>query len=910
MEEQYSLKDVKELYKRHIYPVTKQRPRVKFRINVIRICKSFDLPFRECGEDVYFDSNVYNLLTTFYVNQSNYLKGHEDYLSLTELCKMLGVNRSKFGETQEAGDWRKRHWKNLIQFLDPQMYYIGQFWFSLIDANNLKDKLDNSLDPYEIQTILLNEYGKKITIQYLNKKLKEFSDQPITLLGKRTLYSKAVIEELTKEYLTLKEASELLGTTSQMLGHFIRDKKLFPDTKTVKGSNPKIDRNDVNKWLRFKEETVSLFDILVEVLPQYYKDMVEPYSQSNTLITIRKILLKEKKELKIIPAEKTPLRSAKWWVYKENEARVIEAIKEIIFVKTHRDRENRFEIYIKKNFKNTVPITIKEFHNFAIRRFKSRINLSFPVIKFIYDHLLQLPKELTEHTDGEIQSLINELNDKQNSNEATLEFIIFLNDIQKKHKTNFTGKYTRKYKDPKNKQEVMPYSKEQFFRFGILLLNDTHDWYKDYLNKALEKRVYANTWLFCLLHYVCAWRASDLLQKIPFPSLPQNKKTREPMSADEFFITVKEGLFTEQMALEIVSDIKMKIEFLNVKPSKTSKSNPPNLVWEIPESVIFRLGMLLGLCEAHRQKRSSANSLIVNKARTVETQAVFFGEDFIDIFKGNAFINSRGNKTFEILMAKKADEEQLGSGYIIASVARSHKFTPGRLSNTTSIYLDYFGELTGSEVLLRELFERGVCSFVPYLLLKTLQGEEQVQQLAPNEQTAAINTLIPYSDSPYDIEMLVKTYNDVMIRAKREVEKVIEHYTENEKTDKDGIYKFLDRIACGTSAAKQKNMNCISVAKGLGCLYPSRKDCIGCGQEIYLKTSLHVLGKKIRKLIERTENSKTINEKVKSQLISQKVLKPILNDIVITLVTNYSVKDMSEYQEILMGLSADTVKDS
>jgi hypothetical protein len=233
----------------------------------------------------------------------------------------------------------------------------------------------------------------------------------------------------------------------------------------------------------------------------------------------------------------------------------------------------------------------------------------------------------------------------------------------------------------------------------------------------------------------------------------------------------------------------------------------------------------------------------------------------------------------------------------LASIARSHKFDKGKKSNITSIYFKYFGKLTDLDILLRELFERGVLSFVPYLLLKTLKGYDHVKQLTPSKQTTLMKELIPYSDSSYDADMWVKTFDDTFTKARKDVEGIMKYYSTNGEPDVRAIHLFIDRIACGTAPAKEKNMNCIAVAKGIGCINPERETCIGCGQEIYLKHTMYLLGQKLRERIKKLEESKTPAEQMKHEMIYEQVYEPILNDIKQTLVEVYGLKpfDINRY---------------
>lgn len=64
-------------------------------------------------------------------------------------------------------------------------------------------------------------------------------------------------------------------------------------------------------------------------------------------------------------------------------------------------------------------------------------------------------------------------------------------------------------------------------------------------------------------------------------------------------------------------------------------------------------------------------------------------------------------------------------GYMLAALARSHKGSYGDFAKTTSIYLKD-AKMSGytPEFVAKELFERGVLSVIPSMLLKMVAGEE------------------------------------------------------------------------------------------------------------------------------------------------------------------------------------------
>ncbi|EOP12921.1 hypothetical protein II1_03303 [Bacillus cereus MC118] len=703
-------------------------------------------------------------------------------------------------------------------------------------------------------------------------------------------------EKLERDYYIPQQASSILGVSHATVTTFFNDVSLKTGTGTY------IPKSEVERWLEFKNRTVMLTKVIIEVAEGHGFGELAP---KKNITLIAKSL--RNSGITVITDAKTPFHGTVF----VNKAD-LDKVKQFTLNKLRLDKAKfegnksyhklKVEIMLEEKKNLLIPITTDEFRKFILSKFENVKGITFPIVELIYKLLLDLQKELMEHTDEEMELLVGKIEQEQTNKVTSKQFCDFINLLRNKYPTKYVNdyKYDQKAAEKKvSKREVQPYTEEQFFRFGLLLLNDTHPWFEDYMEKATTRRAFASVWLYCLLHYVCAWRAVDM-RNIPFPKLPIDTSTDKPMVAEKFIELVKTGQFTEEMAQSIVKDVKMRIDYFKRKPQKTTRYNPPDLVFEPPTSTHYRLGMLLGLCEAHRRCSRFSKSLLTVNVDTKPVQHTFFGPEFIDIF-GDNFTNERGAKTYLNLMAKKADEKKLGSGHVLASIARSHKFSPGKVSDTTSIYLKYMSGMTNSNILIKELFERGVCSFVPFLLLMTLEGEESVKKLPHVEQTEKMKELIPYS--PYDGERLLLTHDKAIERAKLEVQRIIRHFSKENVLDIPAIHKFIDKIACNTAPAKQENMNCISVAMGNGCIYPERKNCIGCGQEIYLISSLHLVGQQVRSLADKVEESKTSASKLKNEMILKQVIKPILNEIITTLKYVYGVKDLSLYKEIVSGVS-------
>ena len=141
--------------------------------------------------------------------------------------------------------------------------------------------------------------------------------------------------------------------------------------------------------------------------------------------------------------------------------------------------------------------------------------------------------------------------------DAKEEFTKFLNKLRSQIPTKYSH---IEYDVEHNKKSVnyhIPYTEEQYQRFGFLVLSNSHIWYDEYMEKALAKRRYASVWLYSTLHYIGAWRAGDLIDNLPHPNLRMEPKT--------FLDKVKSKKLTKEDALDIVEQVNMRIKLWNLK---------------------------------------------------------------------------------------------------------------------------------------------------------------------------------------------------------------------------------------------------------------------------------------------------------------------------------------------------------
>ena len=309
------------------------------------------------------------------------------------------------------------------------------------------------------------------------------------------------------------------------------------------------------------------------------------------------------------------------------------------------------------------------------------------------------------------------------------------------------------------------------------------------------------------------------------------------------------GTFTKSMGEAICDNVRMKIKGYG----QASKKNGEKLVLIIGNSMVFYIGILLALCEAHRQSTKHKNAittqLITRYATRIKQHRKLFGKEYDEIFKGQTF----GNICASATQLKKIQDSGDLMGLYRASVLRGHKVAYGKISNTTAnVYVAhaYNSEDKNVRRITLSLFERGVCSAAPYMLLCHL--DKNFAELDCEDQTDQMNDL---GLSALDVETLSET----VLKQKSIVNDIFHQMIKSES--KEIMINALNLISTGQPVSKHQFSRCFLKAllysgatlkdkKILnGCLYPEAGTCFGCDYLIAEKYFLHELNDKMMEIL-------------------------------------------------------------
>ena len=539
-------------------------------------------------------------------------------------------------------------------------------------------------------------------------------------------------------------------------------------------------------------------------------------------------------------------------------------------------------------FSKKFPSTSELFVQFAEEEKLSGTN-RFYLLDFLAYYLT---KDLFLYSDAEVESLVEvatEVLTKLQGN-ILIQFIKWLlNKGVTRYRVSFemTKRYTIESSNG-------AYELDEYLELMYYLFNEDYIIKNDMLSKAANSKNYADTWLYLGLHFICALRSTDL-ERLGHPKL-----TREPLEVLE---AVVDGTWSSSEARRTLLSITTRLTYLNLTPNKTKNvSNVTQLKFHVPESCQVLIGTLLAICEAHFQLQIpyNAENPLIRQIKTYEKITSYMGEEIGNLFLERNFSSRSANKSYLQSVAMLADDvleensELNIKGYFLAALARSHKGNFNEFSQTTTTYLKdaQLGQLK-PEMVAKELFERGVLSMIPSMLL-TIVTRGKYKELSPSQQTQMIKSL---DLTPVEIEKTLELSVRADLRSQQALKTLVENNVEPEQ-----LLTICHRIGNGEAFSKQGESMCLLSALGKLCPYDDRQHCVGCQYELQTKSTLLLLIGEFNRLNKQYSKLKNDLERGKVRAILEEQIKPCLTEMLEALSEQYGEAVLSDYEDIIKEL--------
>ena len=560
---------------------------------------------------------------------------------------------------------------------------------------------------------------------------------------------------------------------------------------------------------------------------------------------------------------------------------------------------------LKNHIKNylTTPPGIKSMEAIFSKKFPSTSELFNQFVKeeklgksdtfYLLDFLAyNLTKDLFLYSDSEVEKLVEVATENLTKllGNVLIQFIKWLlNKGVTRYRVSFemTKRYTIESTNG-------AYELDEYLELMYYLFNEDYIIKNDMLSKAANSKDYADTWLYLGLHFICALRTTDL-ERLGHPKL-----TREPLEVLE---AVVDGTWSSSEARRTLLSITTRLTYLNLTPNKTKNaSNVAQLKFHVPESCQVLIGTLLAICEAHFQLQIpyNAENPLIRQIKTYEKITSYMGEEIGNLFLERNFSSRSANKSYLQSVAMLADDvleeksELNIKGYFLAALARSHKGDFNEFAQTTTTYLKdaQLGQLK-PEMVAKELFERGVLSMIPSMLL-TIVTRGKYKELSPSQQTQMIKSL---DLTPVEIEKTL----ELSIKADTRSQQALKILVEN-KVEPEQLLTICHRIGNGEAFSKQGESMCLLSALGKLCPYDDRQHCVGCQYELQTKSTLLLLIGEFNRLNKQYQKLKNKLERGKVRAILEQQIKPCLTEMLEALSEQYGEAVLSDYEDIIKEL--------
>ncbi len=505
-------------------------------------------------------------------------------------------------------------------------------------------------------------------------------------------------------------------------------------------------------------------------------------------------------------------------------------------------------------------------------------------VKQAVDYLLSvLPDELSRLKDPEIHDILNSFREDMSlaASEAIACFLYDCGYISGQCNFKSTGAT----------QNTSAYTAKETAVMVYTVLNPDAWKQKNMLMAAVENRRYADCWLFIMLHFIAAWRSTDLI-RLPVPQLAY--------SPEETLRRIKTGSYPDEAALKVEAYLERAVEIMEMCPHKTEQhSYVPLLRLYVPDSCKVPFGIVLSIATAHYELDFETD-IFVRRIRDIRTMHKFLGREFAEACVNKNFSTRRANKALlQGVYTVADDRDGQPKPYLLAALMRSHKGGYATLPETTEIYLKdakFSGE--SPEFILYQMMERGICSFAVDLLLSKCFGSSY-QTLPIVSQTALIKTV---GLSAYEVQSVEQMIQDAENQAVLTVQSILTQIGHRGDDDDETIAAEIVNAVlnnCGTGKSNQSI--CLLLAAGMKCRCPMRTSCLGCIFEIRTKSTLSFyiseakrISSELQSIVERNSLDYKRNEYAMKHIIL-----PAIYEIAVHMEKYASDEEFTEYRNLL-----------
>lgn len=760
------------------------------------------------------------------------------YHTLQDICRLFSLKEHTVRSLIKKGMLPRtirviKNKRYLINTNDMKQYLSSEDITDYIDISTVSNQID--LHPETIRDRI-----RKGRI----KNYKLFSNKYYIHKNEMNLLSSEL--KLREEYLGIQEVASLLKCHHETVRKLIRENK-FPNL--LKKNNgrlfliPQSDISNYKKELAFKKTCVGK-NAAAKKLNVGHTIMGKLLEQNAFPNAIKhpngtwSIPLKDINNINLdhyITGRYKPINA--------NEFTNLDAINKVKFelkkVKIPSHLEDTYRLYI--NFMEN------RFSNSTARgdTLEKKSVYITNTLKYLLKHLT---KNITLYSDSEIESFLNQ---KGALSYIKENFVSFLAYCKKTTLCLFNNKYSIANKISK---EALPYTKDEFF-----------DYYK-YIKKtylhiegAINSSAYCQTWLFIIMHFINAWRKSDIIYELPNIEIESIG-----ISSVEYFNTRKLTFAQSQL---IANQVYLKVDKMDV--SKTGALGQ----FLCPKDMVVPFATAAVIAELHRRKNNKNKVLSSIKNGIYEN--FFKHSSTLKNFNSLKMNHSLLTYFFDYVMQETEDAD---IAYELSRNLRSHIS-----EDTTMIYIHSTNKDGHINRVSSHLFRRGHFGWLYNSMIKiaelkhfnlenkTKMIEKTRQEFSPIQFESLSYSLVLEQKQPISViqRLLLLSQEELKIK--------------------------INEILRGELPAKIKNAQCF--------VYPhcsKSHDCFSCEFLIPKDYFLFSIDNEIKKLVRKISTTTRESMRIKYGYLLVSTLS-ILNQAVVELGKEY-VKTFLNLQDIEAAL--------
>ena len=448
----------------------------------------------------------------------------------------------------------------------------------------------------------------------------------------------------------------------------------------------------------------------------------------------------------------------------------------------------------------------------------------------------------------------------------------------------FLGWIRRNYPDTGYRVDIIPPARRSFSTAGqaysiktvaylfYYVFSEEGIRQEQLLEKACRSRTAAHAWTYLCIHMVSALRDTDL-ERIPHPVLP--------CPPDEFLAEAANGSVASDTCSKALKLMMERLGYLHMKPHKVmAHRNIEDVFLSIPQSMEHHFGLLFLICEAHFQTSSGSagdDGPLFRRVSSYSRIRACLGENIGALFLERDASPIALAKSYlqlvELEGARTGAGQRLSAvnGYMLASMARSHKGGPEGFAVTTAAYLRDFGlGIISPEATVRAMFDRGILSCLPSMLLDLIT-DGAYRALDFSQQAVMLDGL---GFTPLEVEKMMELFLEARARCKEAVKDALSGFPGGER--KTAAAKALERIAGYQAAGKEPDILCLMTALGETCPDPARTNCILCPYRICTRAAVYHAAGELHRLLRLSRQAATPGERKKHRLLAQQCLLPMV----------------------------------